>query len=440
MASFIDGSVTADRGYTDSFARNSVDDETIHMAGQQTNQLDGTLPTHDADSIVARRQGTDGEDGGARLGSPFSQSSTTQFPHDARAKQRTQSGGSGSDYGHAAYDHGDGFGARMASHPRAAQVRSHDLSYADSDLYDGDVSHAAHSLGPGRAQSPSSGLGHAQGYGCTPAANAADGPGTARPVFERSCMRTIELGGLSESATHADVAAVVRGGPVLDIYIRTRDRAAMVSFLREADARNFFTHVRKHPLYIKSKRVDVRWADRQFLLPGHVSNKVAVGATRNLLIRRCDPRITEQTVRDDLDHIHNIVVLSVKFARGNCYIDTNSVHNALFARTCMMSRALYRSSRIEWAPDACAQPIEPVTILKPKKKPITAKKPPVFVAVNRFQLLNLDEVEDDDTDGSGDDENGEDEVDDGIGSGLDERGGAVPAVFQPTRRAVGVVA
>lgn len=40
-------------------------------------------------------------------------------------------------------------------------------------------------------------------------------------------------------------------------------------------------------------QVDIRWNDRQFILPGHVASKVGIGATRNLVIRRCDPRFTE---------------------------------------------------------------------------------------------------------------------------------------------------
>lgn len=86
-------------------------------------------------------------------------------------------------------------------------------------------------------------------------------------------------------------------------------------------------------------QVDIRWNDRQFILPGHIASKIGIGATRNLVIRRCDPRFTEQGVRDDLEHIHNLVVIKVEFIGGSCYIKTNSVHNAMFAKTCMMSRA-----------------------------------------------------------------------------------------------------
>lgn len=64
-----------------------------------------------------------------------------------------------------------------------------------------------------------------------------------------------------------------------------------------------------------------------------------MGATRNLVIRKCSPMHTEEAIRDDLEHIHNLVVVRVSFDGQNTYISTNSVHNAIFARTCMMSRA-----------------------------------------------------------------------------------------------------
>lgn len=82
----------------------------------------------------------------------------------------------------------------------------------------------------------------------------------------------------------------------------------------------------------------MKWSDRQFILPGHVANKIGIGATRNLVIRRCDPKHTEESIREDLEHIHNLVVVKVEFIGSNCFIGTNSVHNAMFARTCMMSR------------------------------------------------------------------------------------------------------
>ena len=185
----------------------------------------------------------------------------------------------------------------------------------------------------------------------------------ARPQYDRVADRTLVFSSLPDGVTHGDITAVIRGGMLLDVFLRSHDRSATVSFLQGADAKAFYEHVRRHDLYIKSKRVkfslwpalqssgarltreqvEVRWHDRQFLLPGHVANKIGIGATRNLVIRRCDAKHTEESVRDDLEHIHNLVVIRVTFADGNCCISTNSVHNAMFARTCMMSRAYVRT-------------------------------------------------------------------------------------------------
>jgi len=86
--------------------------------------------------------------------------------------------------------------------------------------------------------------------------------------------------------------------------------------------------------------VNVRWADRQFILPGHVSHKIANnGASRNLVVVNRTARHTAESIREDLDHVHNLVVVSITFEGNDAYISTTSVHNAMYARTCMMSRS-----------------------------------------------------------------------------------------------------
>jgi hypothetical protein len=86
-------------------------------------------------------------------------------------------------------------------------------------------------------------------------------------------------------------------------------------------------------------QVAVKWNDRQFTLAGHAVGKIGGGATRNMVIRGLNPvRHTEESIREDLEHIHNLVVIKVEFVGCDCYIKTNSVNYALFARTCMMSR------------------------------------------------------------------------------------------------------
>jgi hypothetical protein len=114
-------------------------------------------------------------------------------------------------------------------------------------------------------------------------------------------------------------------------------------------------------------------------VPGHVSNKIASGATRNLVVRGVAGKLTAAQIRDHLDHIHNLVVVDISFRNGDAYISTNSIHNALFARTCMMSRTAYKGLRIEYYPDDCAAPIPhpaiktytPTSTGVQKGKPIT---------------------------------------------------------------------
>lgn len=73
--------------------------------------------------------------------------------------------------------------------------------------------------------------------------------------YDLKCTRTVLLSNLAEGTTHADITDSVRGGLLLDIFLRPHDRCVAVSFLHAADARAFFDHVRKNDLYIKNKRV-----------------------------------------------------------------------------------------------------------------------------------------------------------------------------------------
>lgn len=76
-----------------------------------------------------------------------------------------------------------------------------------------------------------------------------------RPTFEKFCRRTLQFSKLPEGVTHSDIAGAVRGGLLLEIYLRMQDRIGSVSFLHAADAQEFFRHIRRHDLYIRDKRV-----------------------------------------------------------------------------------------------------------------------------------------------------------------------------------------
>lgn len=141
---------------------------------------------------------------------------------------------------------------------------------------------------------------------------------------------------------------------------------------------------------IDGVQVEVRWAERQYTLNSHVNNKIANGATRNILIRFAERNgLTETRIREDMEHICNFVIVDITFRDGHAYMSSNSVHNALFARTCMMSRRSYKGCKIEFYPDECDVPLPvrtqsiPVATKEPRKQSVTQ--------LNRFDLLNIDD-------------------------------------------------
>ncbi|RMX77492.1 hypothetical protein D0869_09844 [Hortaea werneckii] len=183
----------------------------------------------------------------------------------------------------------------------------------------------------------------------------------------------------ADRTTYKDFVSVIKGGQLLSINLRP-ERSGTVTFLEGAEA--FLAWVRRHDIYLHLKRIEVRWADRQYRLNNHIHQKILHGATRNLIIRNARSHgLTAAQIRADLDHIHNLVIIDIFFrpppslcpsssssatpatAAGtvgggdDAYVETNAVHNALFARTCMMSRTGYKGCRIEFFPDQCAAPL-----------------------------------------------------------------------------------
>ncbi|KAL1968578.1 hypothetical protein VTN77DRAFT_1788 [Rasamsonia byssochlamydoides] len=218
-------------------------------------------------------------------------------------------------------------------------------------------------------------------------------------------QRTVEIRGLPERVTHRDVTNAVRGGALLEIYLRPYDHSARVSFVEPSAAQEFLNHAKRRDVYIQGKRVEVSWSDRQFYLRPYIKQNIDHGASRNLVIRRVHPNISANLIREHLDHIHNLIVIDIRFGQGNAYISTNSVHNAMFARSCMMSRTTYRGMRIEFAPDECTQALPKVAKIPPKIEPKASFKTANHVP-NRFQMLSLDGSENSD-DSDKDDDDGE---------------------------------
>jgi hypothetical protein len=103
-------------------------------------------------------------------------------------------------------------------------------------------------------------------------------------------------------------------------------------------------------------------------------------------VRGIAGRVTAEEIREQLDHIHNLVVVDISFANGDALVSTNSVHNAVFARTCMMSRTLYKGVRIDWALDECAAPL-PQFRPKPRIPVASASRNPTPMK-NHYALLD----------------------------------------------------
>jgi hypothetical protein len=219
-------------------------------------------------------------------------------------------------------------------------------------------------------------------------------------------QRTLLFSNLPERTTHAELTGIIKGGRLLDIFVRN-DRTATVSFIEGAG--DFLAYAKKKDIYLRTKRLEVKWNDRQFRLPAHVANKINMGATRNIVVRNGTSRdLSEQGIRDDLEHIHNLFIISIGMNKksGDIFISTNSVHNALFARTCMMSRSLYKGLKIEWYPDECAIMIPKLPERAPaptltSRASIKSTKPQT--RGNLYALLAEDNATDD-SDESSDDE------------------------------------
>lgn len=152
-------------------------------------------------------------------------------------------------------------------------------------------------------------------------------------------------------------------------------------------------------------QVDLFYNDRQYQLPGHIGYKMSTyGATRNLVIHHAKPDVTSQSIRDDLEHIHQLEVVEIKVIGDEVYISLNSIHNAVTARSCMQSRLKYKGYRIDYYPDECDQPLPEVPRRAVRKfDPLQAEASNPRSS-NRFQMLaNDDEY------GGNDDNEGKDE-------------------------------
>lgn len=71
--------------------------------------------------------------------------------------------------------------------------------------------------------------------------------------------RTLFFTRLPEKATYASFLEVVRGGAVVDVWMKPSDRCASVSFLQPQSAEAFYRYAKKNDLYIDGRRVGHPW-------------------------------------------------------------------------------------------------------------------------------------------------------------------------------------
>nr|POF18557.1 rna-binding protein mrn1 [Quercus suber] len=215
--------------------------------------------------------------------------------------------------------------------------------------------------------------------------------------------RTLYLCGCPDGTTYEDIVSVIKGGKILNINMRSERSATVTLYDGAAEV---LAWAKRNGLYIRSKRVrdiyftdmahadrykiDVRWAERQYKLTNHIAKKVVNGATRNIVIHSAQERgLTEPQIRADMEHIHNLVIIKVTLSKGTAIVSTNSVHNALFSRTCMLSRTTYKGCKIEFCPDECDVPLPARTLSSRAPAKTSAWKKDTVT--NRFGLLDMDD-------------------------------------------------
>ncbi|KAJ9607792.1 hypothetical protein H2200_007871 [Cladophialophora chaetospira] len=197
--------------------------------------------------------------------------------------------------------------------------------------------------------------------------------------------RSLVITGLSGATTLHSVAKVLRGGMILEMYLRKRYSAAHVSFVDPVAAEKFFEFAQTNEIYIQGKKVMVDWDQNQRWIKPNMANRIAFsGLTRNLCIRFAKEEWTAQAIRDDLDHIHQLEIVDIFFRNGHAYISLNSIQHALTARTCMYSRLKYKRWKIDCWPDDCAQPLPNPPVKQPQ---YSLHVPSATARLNRFAAL-----------------------------------------------------
>lgn len=71
-------------------------------------------------------------------------------------------------------------------------------------------------------------------------------------------------------------------------------------------------------------------------------NKLAMGMSRNMVIRNALNRVTTEEVTEHVDHVHQLKVVQSLWRDYDLYLSTNSITGASLARLCLLSRQKYK--------------------------------------------------------------------------------------------------
>ena len=82
-------------------------------------------------------------------------------------------------------------------------------------------------------------------------------PNSERPLPPKLDQRTIIFRNLPDKTTHQDIVNVVRGGMLLDVYLRSQEKAANVSFVQGTAAQAFMAYVKRNDVYVQGRRVRI---------------------------------------------------------------------------------------------------------------------------------------------------------------------------------------
>jgi hypothetical protein len=78
--------------------------------------------------------------------------------------------------------------------------------------------------------------------------------GSRLNLFPQRGQRTLVLTGFSDRTSFKEMVTSIRGGILLELYFR-KDRSVIISFADPVAATAYLAHVKRHDLYISTKRV-----------------------------------------------------------------------------------------------------------------------------------------------------------------------------------------